>query len=95
MLLTEDKVLDRVLSIYLWSIEGRRPDGILSFVNENVGKDTPIKNPKTTPTKVVTMSLILSLGFLTIELRPTVPIYSISDDSDLRSIELPVQNSNP
>lgn len=30
LLLTEDKVLDRVLSIYLWSIEGRRPDGILS-----------------------------------------------------------------
>jgi len=34
----------------------------------NAGKDTPIKKPKTIPTKVVTISLILSLGFLLAEL---------------------------
>lgn len=35
----------------------------------NAGNDTPIKNPKTIPTKVVTISLILSLGFLLVELH--------------------------
>jgi len=37
----------------------------------NAGNDTPIKKPKTIPTKVVTISLILSLGFLLEELQPT------------------------
>lgn len=41
-----------------------------TFVNDNVGKDTPIKKPKTTPTKVVTISLILSFGFLEAALQP-------------------------
>lgn len=35
-----------------------------TFVNDNVGKDTPTKKPKTTPIKVVTISLIVSFGFL-------------------------------
>jgi len=37
----------------------------------NTGNDTPIKKPKTIPTKVVIISLILSLGFLLVELQPT------------------------
>lgn len=44
---------------------------ICTFVNDNVGKDTPIKNPKTTPTKVVTISLMVSFGFLPTALQAT------------------------
>lgn len=35
----------------------------------NAGNETPIKKPKTIPIKVVTRSLILSLGFLLVELQ--------------------------
>ena len=35
-----------------------------TFVNDKVGKDNPIKKPKTTPINVVTISLMLSFGFL-------------------------------
>ena len=37
---------------------------LYTFVNDNVGKDIPTKKPKTTPITVVTISLILSFGFL-------------------------------
>lgn len=36
-----------------------------TLVNESIGNDTPIKKPKTTPIKVITISLIYSFGFLT------------------------------
>lgn len=41
-----------------------------TLVNERVGNDTPKKNPSTTPTKVVIISLIVSFGFLIIPLQP-------------------------
>ena len=37
---------------------------LFTFVNDKVGKDIPMKKPKTTPTNVVTISLMLSFGFL-------------------------------
>nr|GMD54750.1 hypothetical protein Iba_chr11dCG1380 [Ipomoea batatas] len=55
-------------------MEGNRLDGKFIFVNDSAGKVTPKKNPNTIPTKVVTTSLIVSLGFLTVELRRGVPI---------------------
>lgn len=36
-----------------------------TFVRESVGKDAPRKNPKTTPTKVVSISLIMLFAFRT------------------------------
>lgn len=35
-----------------------------TLVNESVGKDTPKKKPTTTPINAVTISLIVSFGFL-------------------------------
>lgn len=40
-----------------------------TLVIDNLGNDTPMKKPKTTPIKVVTISLMLSLGFLLVELH--------------------------
>lgn len=60
--------------MYERSMVGRRLVVIFSLVKDNVGKETPIKNPKTTPTKVVTMSLILSFGFLLTGLRERIPM---------------------
>lgn len=41
-----------------------------TLVNESVGNDTPKKKPKISPAKVVTISLIVSFGFLTVPLHP-------------------------
>lgn len=41
-----------------------------TFVSESAGNDAPIKKPKTTPTNVVTISLMVSLDFLTTVLLP-------------------------
>lgn len=49
-------------------MRGRRYS-VSTFVIDNVGTDTPIKNPKTIPIKVVTKNLIISLGFLPPELQ--------------------------
>jgi len=43
---------------------------VCTFVIDNVGIDTPIKNPKTIPIKVVKKNFIISLGFLPAELQP-------------------------
>jgi len=50
------------------NMRGRRYS-VCTFVIDNVGTDTPIKNPKTIPIKVVTKNLIISLGFLPAELQ--------------------------
>ena len=48
------------------------------MVNVSVGNDTPKKKPNTTPTKVVTISLIVSFGFLRIPLHPKrCPCYEL------------------
>lgn len=49
---------------------------LCTFVNEGVGKDTPIKKPKRTPTKLVRIILILSEGFLLAGLQPTTCKYN-------------------
>jgi len=49
-----------------------------TLVNVSVGNDTPKKKPNTTPTKVVTISLIVSFGFLRIPLHPKrCPCYEL------------------
>lgn len=53
-----------------YEIFKRESHHLCTLVKDNVGKETPIKNPKTTPTKVVTMSFILSFGFLVTGLQP-------------------------
>lgn len=46
-----------------------------TFVNERVGNDTPMKNPKSTPTKLLKIILILSAGFLLAILQPPTGKY--------------------
>lgn len=70
----EPEGTELVYSVYLISMVVRMPDDILNFVNDNFGKDNPIKKPKTTPTNVVTISLMLSFGFLLTVLRVKIPI---------------------
>lgn len=60
--------------VYEASIVGRRLVDIFSLVIDNDGKETPMKKPNTTPRKVVTISLIVSFGFLLAGLRVRIPI---------------------
>ena len=51
-----------------WMLNSDKINVIFTFVRESVGKDAPRKNPKTTPTKVVSISLIMLFAF------PTCPL---------------------
>jgi hypothetical protein len=41
-----------------------------TFVVGNVGSDSPINKPRNPPKKNITISLILSFGFLLVNLQP-------------------------
>lgn len=48
----------------------QKRDRSQTLVSESVGNDTPRKKPNTIPMKVVTASLIVSLGFRIVPLHP-------------------------
>lgn len=47
----------------------KRIESLITLVDK-VGNDTPTKKPKTTPTNVVTISLMVSFGFLLTAQQP-------------------------
>jgi len=50
---------------------------LCTLVNDKVGKDTPIKKPKTTPKNVVKSILMVSFGFLLPVLQHNICKYFI------------------
>jgi hypothetical protein len=50
---------------------------LYTLVNDKVGKDTPIKKPKTTPKNVVKSILMVSFGFLLPALQHNICKYFI------------------
>jgi cytochrome c oxidase assembly protein Cox11 len=64
------------------------------LVKASVGNDTPKKKPNITPTKVVTISLIVSFGFRIIPLYPKrCPCYELYQERQEKNRTLSQQKN--